>query len=233
VTKRLRTLAVTAATLLLLTLGCSTETGGSDGQAPSTAAPGDAAAEKLLLASADVTKNLTSAHIRVDLKGEFSRVGQASVIEGDAQVRPLVVNGQVTYRTGAVTPLIVAGDTVSVDIGGVWNEVGKTSVVIPPAVIDLSEGLPTIMGSIESPQRAGSEMIDGTESTRITGTMPVNAAKDLLPEATGPADVSVWVRSSGDPLLVRMLIDFSPEQAITVTVSKWDVPVRVTTSPSP
>jgi len=91
----------------------------------------DHAAEDLLRASADVAKNLTSAGIRVDLKGDFDQVGEASAIEGDAQARPLVVNGQETYGTGAGAPLIVADDTFSVEIGGVWNEVGATSVVFP------------------------------------------------------------------------------------------------------
>lgn len=216
----------------MLIPGCSS--GPSEGSGPSpSAAAADTAAEELLRTSAEATKKLTSAHIKVDLKGEFDRVGQASAIEGDAQAQPLVVNGQVTYRSGSVAPLIVADDTVSVEIGGTWNEVGATSVVIPPTVIDLSEGLPTLMESLESPQIVGPATSEGTETTQITGTMPTDTVKGLLPEATGPADVSVWVRGAGTPVLARTVIDFSAEKAITVTVSKWDAPVQVSAAPTP
>jgi hypothetical protein len=224
---------VAAASLLLVLSGCSSSGTPESAKRSPSASSSDPAAEDLLRASADVTKNLTSARIRVDLKGDFDRVGQASAIEGDAQARPLVVNGQVTYGTGSVAPLIVADDTVSVEIGGVWNEVGATSVVFPRAVIDLSEGLPTITHSIESAKIAGTEVVDGTEATLITGTMPTATVKDLLPKATGPANVSMWVRSTGDPVLVRTIIDFSADRAITITVSNWNALIHVTAAPTP
>jgi len=192
----------------------------------------DHAAEDLLRASADVAKNLTSARIRVDLKGDFDQVGEASAIEGDAQARPLVVNGQETYGTGAGAPLIVADDTFSVEIGGVWNEVGATSVVFPRAVIDVSEGLPTITHNIESAKIAGIEVVDGTEATSITGIMPTATVKNLLPKTTGPAYFSMWVHSTGDPVLVRTIIDFSADRAITITVSNWNALVHVTAAPT-
>ena len=143
-----------------------------------------------------------------------------------------MVNGQVTYGTGAGAPLIVADDTVSVEIGGVWNEVGATSVVFPRAVIDLSEGLPTITHNIESAKIAGIEVVDGTEATSITGIMPTATVKDLLPKTTGPAYFSMWVRSTGDPVLVRTIIDFSADRAITITVSNWNALVHVTAAPT-
>ncbi|MGA9374260.1 MAG: LppX_LprAFG lipoprotein [Mycobacterium sp.] len=229
---RQRTFVAIAASVALLVSGCSQSS--EDGSPLSSAAASiDAAAEDLLRTSAEATKKLTSAHIKVDLKGEFDRVGQATAIEGDAQAKPLVVNGQVTYRSGSVAPLIVADDTVSVEIGGTWNEVGATSVVIPPTVIDLSGGLPTLMESLETAHIAGQDTIEGIATTRIAGTMPIDTVKELLPEATGPADVSVWVRASGTPVLARTVIDFSTEKAITVTVSNWDAPVTVRAVPMP
>jgi hypothetical protein len=114
----------------------------------------------------------------------------------------------------------------------VWNEVGATSVVFPRAVIDVSEGLPTITHNIESAKIAGIEVVDGTEATSITGIMPTATVKDLLPKTTGPAYFSMWVHSTGDPVLVRTIIDFSADRAITITVSNWNALVHVTAAPT-
>lgn len=201
--------------------------------APAPTSSADPQARDLLRASADATKSLTSTHVIIALKGKFDRLGQAAVVDGDAQANPLVVNGTVTYQDGSVAPLIVAGDAVSVKQGGVWNDVGATAALVPPAIIDPRQGLPDLLDSAESPQLAGSETINGVDTNRVTATIPADRAKDLLPEAKGPADLTVWTRKADDPVLVRVLIGLSGDQSIAVTLSNWNVPVNISATPAP
>lgn len=192
----------------------------------------DPAASSLLRSSAEATKKLTSSHVVIDFKGNFDRLGRASRVDADAQVPPLVANGQITYQGGQIGPFVLANDTVSVQAGNVWNEAGSTASLIPPQLINPSQGLPTILAGVVSPQSAGDEVIDGVATVKMTGILPADKAKDIVPEADGPADFTAWIRKLGDPVLVRTQIGLSSDKVITVTLSNWDVPVHVTSAPS-
>jgi hypothetical protein len=222
-----------AMSVLATAIACSSGEGSAPSSASTATSTADSQAEALVRSSAATTKNLTSSHVLIQLQGKFDRFGQASVVDGDAQTRPLVMNGQVTYTNGEVAPLVIANDMVSVKLSGVWNEVGQVSSLVPPAIIDPSQGLPSILESIEAPQPAGSEVIGGVDTTKVTGTMPADQAQDLLQEASGPADFTVWIRKNGDPVLVRTAIGLSPQQSITITLSNWNVPVQVSATPAP
>jgi len=102
----------------------------------------DHAAEDLLRASADVAKNLTSAGIRVDLKGDFDQVGEASAIEGDAQALPYA-----DCEMDAVT--IAFGIRNVPDRARALREMAR--VVRPGgriAILELSEGRRGLMGAM-------------------------------------------------------------------------------------
>jgi lipoprotein LprG len=179
-----------------------------------------------------VTKRLTSAHIAIGLNGTFDRLGQISRIDCDAQVSPLIVNGMVTYQSGEIEPFVLANDTVSVKLGGIWNLVGATSVLIPSAIIDPRNGLPKILESVTDATFAGSEIINGIDTTKVTGTIPTDQARNILPEASAPAEFTAWIRKPGDPVLVRTTASFNPAQSATVTMSNWNLPVQVTLAPA-
>ncbi|WP_165617863.1 LppX_LprAFG lipoprotein [Mycobacterium syngnathidarum] len=223
-------LAAVVVVTLPAVAGCS-----SDDAAPTpvTTESADPEAQNLLGAGANATKTLASAHVGIALEGQFDRLGQATAVDGDAQASPLVVNGTVTYQNGETAPLVIANDTVSVKQGGVWNDVGATSALIPPAIIDARQGLPHLLNGAQSAQVAGSESIDGVDTTKVTATIPADEAAGLVPEATGPADLTVWIRKAGDPVLVRALIKLSASQSMTVTLSKWNVPVKVSPALAP
>lgn len=214
----------------LASAGCSADAHNAAPATPSTAA--DSAAATLLRSSAAATKKLTSSHVVIDFRGNFDRLGRASRVDADAHVPPLVANGQITYQGGQAGPFVLANDTVSVQAGNVWNEAGTAASLIPPQLIDPSQGLPTILDGVVSPQSGGEEVIDGTATAKVTGTLPAEQAKDIVPEADGPADFTAWIRKAGDPLLVRAQIGLSADKVIAVTLSNWDSPVHVTAVPS-
>lgn len=231
---RLVVITSTLISVLSLSAGCSTDRS-SVPAAPSSTANSQGAdnqAGALLRSSSEATKTLATAHVVIVFQGQFSRLGQVSKIDGDAQASPLIANGMVTYQNGEVAPFVLAGDTVSVEVGGVWNAVGATSALIPSAIIDPHQGLPNILNSVKDPQSAGSEIIDGTDTAKVTGTLPAEQATEILPDASGPADFTAWIRKAGDPVLVRMALGFNPGQSLTATFSNWNIPVHVTAAPA-
>jgi hypothetical protein len=221
--------AAVAVSAAAVVVSCSSNNG-APAPLPTTSASPET--RNALHSCAEATKSLTSAHVNIVLNGKFDRLGQASAVDGDAQASPLVINGTVKYQNGSTAPLVVANDAVSVKQGGVWNDVGATSTLVPPAVIDPRQGLPDLLDGTESPQLSGTETIDAVDTTRVTATIPADKAKDLLPEANGPADLTVWIRKAAPPVLVRALIGLNAQQSIVVTLSNWNTPVQVSATPA-
>ncbi len=182
--------------------------------------------------AAEATKKLTSAHVAVVVTGKFDQLGPVSAVDADIQSSPLIANGEVSYDSGTKAPMVVADDIVSVKTGDQWGEVGSTSTFVPPQLLDPSIGLPAILDSVTDLGLQGSETIDGTKTTKVTGTMPADRAEEFLPGAAGPADFTASMRDGADPVLVRAVIDFSGDRSLEVTLSKWNAPVQVTAAPA-
>jgi LppX_LprAFG lipoprotein len=243
---RIIAISVTLFTATGLASGCSSGGGpaagpmplasGGQAQGPTSAAPApvasDPQAEGLVRASAKATAGLTSTHMLVQLTGQFNRLGEVAKVDSDAQVRPLMASGQLTYADGGTAPFVLGDGTVKVKLGDVWNTVGATSTLIPAQIIDPGQGLPELLGSVGGLRYAGTETIDGVETTKVTGTMPVDEAKNLVAEATGPADMTTWIRKDGDPILVRAEVDFNPSKSVAVTLSNVNAPVHITPAPT-
>ncbi|WP_082943085.1 LppX_LprAFG lipoprotein [Mycobacterium sp. 852002-40037_SCH5390672] len=213
----------------LLAGGCSQHAG----SAPSpSASRGDSGAERLVRSSAEATRKLVSAHVAVVVKGKFDRLGPVTNVDADVQANPLIANGQITYSNGTSAPFGLADGKLSVMQGSEWTEVGSTSAFLPPSVIDPSQGLPLILDSIVGLQMQGTDTVDGIPTQKVSGTVPADRLKKYFPEATGAADFTAWIQDSANPVLVRTAGTLSAQQGLTVTLSKWNVPVSVTAPPS-
>jgi lipoprotein LprG len=213
----------------MLTAGCSRDTS-SQPTVPTT--PTDNQVETLVHRCAATTSNLPSAHIAVGIKGTFPRLGPIAHIEADVRLKPMMANGQATYDDGTVAPFVLADDMLSVKLGNEWSELGTTSAFLPTGMIDPSRVAQTIMDSVTSLQSAGTETIDGVAARKVTGVVPARRLQDIIPDATKPADFTVWIRESGDPVLMRTTINASAEQSLTVSLSKWNAPVSLTPAPT-
>jgi lipoprotein LprG len=219
-------LAVTAA---VLTVGCSPDAGNRSAVVTSSA---DNQAEALVRSCAQTTRDLASAHVVVDIQGKIGRLGRVNHIAADVQAKPMMANGQATYDNGVSAPFVLADDTVSIKMGNDWSEVGTTSALGSPSILDPNRGLRTILDSIISVRSAGTDNVDGLPTNKVTGIVPTRRVKEILPDAAKPADFTAWIRQGGEPVLVRATINVSAQQSLTVSLSKWNVPVSLTPAPT-
>jgi hypothetical protein len=218
-----------AVIVAMLIAGCSPDMT-SQPTVPTTS--GDNQLESLVHRCAATTSNLASAHIAVGIKGKFPRLGPIAHIEADTRLKPMMANGQATYDDGTVAPFVLAEGVISVKLGNEWSELGTTSAFLPIGMIDPARVAQTVMDSVTSLHSAGTETIDGVAARKITGIVPARRLQDIIPDATKPADFTVWIRKSGDPVLMRTIINASAEQSLTLSLSKWDAPVSLTPAPT-
>jgi lipoprotein LprG len=223
---KLGLIACFTVTSAVLTAGCSSGAGSPP------ASPAYNQTETFVRSSAEATRNLASAHVAVDIKGKFPRLGRVVHIDADVRVKQMMANGQATYDNGSVVPFVVADHTLSAKVGNQWSELGTTSAFVPPAMIDPSQAAQAVLENNTSLQSAGTETIDGVSTRKVTGNVPARQVEEILPDATKSAVFTAWIRDQGDPVLVRTTVSVSGEQAVTVSLSKWNVPVSLTPAPA-
>lgn len=218
-------------TACVLLAGCTTEAP-APGTETTSVAP-DSAAADLVRAAAEATKKLASAHVVVAIHGKFDRLGPVTKADADVQSSPLTANGNVTYDTGVVAPFVLENDRVSVRLMNEWSEVGTVSDFIPSAMIDPGKGLPTLLQNIlPTVQLDGSEKVGDMDTKKVVGSLSADQVSAVVPEAGSPADFTAWIRDGADPVLVRAILTVDPQRSLDVTLSNWNVPVKLTPAPT-
>lgn len=214
------------ACLMLLLSACTTAP-------PSSEAPSSATStvDSPLMAdirqAVDATKALTSAHLAVRTTGQIDSMLGITSADVDVRANPLTAKGVCTYHDEAGVPFRVKDDTISVKLFDDWTNLGSVSDLSASRLLDPINGVAKMLSGVTNLQSQGPEVIDGVPTTRITGTLPPDTVKILVPDARNSAPATVWIASDGSHRLVRASVDLGSGKSVQVTLSKWNEPVNV------
>lgn len=236
-----RPVLIAASTALAFTValtGCSDKggpTGGSETTATAGASNVDASA--LLTSAAEASKKVTSTHFTVDVTGKVPNM-PLSKVDGDLQVKPVTqAEGTATVDIGGKSEgkfTFIDGTMYAALMGDKYVDYGDgKSIYDVASLFDEKKGIPTILTKISGAKAAGSETINGQETTKITGTVPATeiaavSGSRVDPDKSVPVPTTVWIQSSGDKQLVRIEVKPSADGTITLTFSQWGKKVTVT-----
>ncbi|GAA2387620.1 MULTISPECIES: LppX_LprAFG lipoprotein [Gordonia] len=223
---------VTAAVALT---GCSS----SDSGDTDSTTTSDSAATTSLDAAADTAAALTGAKVDIEVEGSLQGLN-ASEVEASIGTKPKMVGeGTATLDMGGKSveaPFVYVDDHMYADVDdkGYIDYGSGRSIYDVSKILDVNEGVPHVLRSIQGAKEEGSETVDGVEATKITGTLP---AKDLAgltgtsPQAKGldgDIPVTVWVTKDGKNNVVRVASEPAKGASMTVTLSDWGKTVTVT-----
>ncbi|WP_197500120.1 LppX_LprAFG lipoprotein [Mycobacterium adipatum] len=219
---------MTAAAVVALA-GCSSEPTSSESSV-------DAAA--LVQQSSEAMQGLTGAHFVVTAEGKIPNL-KVTKLEADVASKPAVAaEGTATVQVGQQTQeakLIFADGKLYSDIAepGQWIDYGEGSSIYNLSVLlDPQQGLANALAKLQDPKVEGTEDIDGTATTKITGTASTNAVAELAgakkaPEKEQTVPMTVWIADDDPHYLVRAEITPVPDTKITMTLSDFGKQVNV------
>lgn len=214
--------------VVALVVGCT-----SPSPSPSPEDTPDPAA--LVKESGETTKEQTSAHLKLVVEGDIEGL-PVELIEGDLTRNPAVASKGTLDMTYMGQQLKGVGFVVfdgnlwaAITPGGSPTNFGPASAVYDPAtVLDPDAGLANVLANFTDATLDGNEAVEGVESARITGNVPADAVNKIAPQigATGPVPGTVWI-SEENSELTQIKLEPSSGNTVTMTLSKWGVPVTV------
>lgn len=240
-TPRPALIAASAAVALSVALtGCSdkgTSTTGTTDTAAASASSSDTDAPALVKAASEAAKNVTSLHFLVKVDGKVPNM-PISKVDGDLQVKPVTqATGTATIDIGGLSEgkfVYTDGTMYASLLGANYVDYGDgASIYDVSALFDPAKGIPNVLAKMTGVKAAGTETIDGQETTKVTGTVPATeiaaiSGSRVDPEKSVPVPTTAWIQTSGDKQLVRLEVKPSAEGTITLTFSKWGQKVTVT-----
>ena len=227
-------IAAAAAAALALT-ACGTEKAGPEASSSGS----DDAASSLVAKSAEAMKNVTSAHVTMTADGNVPNL-KVTKLEADVASKPAVVaTGEATVQMGQATQtakLIYVDDHLYSDIAepGQFFDYGAGSSIYNLSVIfDPSQGLANALSHLKDPKSAGSETINGVQTTKITAKASTNDVAELAGSRKAPENaqdwpVTVWIAESEPHNLVQAQINVTDPADAKVTMTLSDFGKTVT-----
>lgn len=216
--------------VVALVAGCTSP---SPSPSPTAEETPDPAA--LVEEASETTKDQTSAHLKLVVEGDIEGL-PIEFIEGDLTRSPAVAAKgtlDMTYagqQLKAVEFVVFEGNLwAAITAGGSLSNFGPASAVYDPAtILDPDAGLANVLATFTDPTVDGNEAVDGVESARITGNVPADAVNKIAPQigATGPVPGTVWIAEENSEL-TQVQLEPSSGNTVTMTLSKWGVPVTV------
>ncbi|GAC80069.1 lipoprotein LprA [Gordonia malaquae] len=225
---------VVAASVILT--GCSSS---DDSGSSSTTAASDSAAKSTLDAAATATEALTGAHIVLSIDGKLQSLN-ATKVEADVETKPeLKGKGRTTLNMGNRTteaPFVYIDGKLYADVAdkGYQDYGDGRSIYDVSKILDSKNGVPAILRALQGANKAGTETVNGVETTKITGTV---SGKDLAGLASTPStgelaeatyDATVFVTNDGKNNVARVVVSPAKDATLTVDISKWGQKVDVT-----
>jgi lipoprotein LprA len=193
----------------------------------------------LVKQSSDAMKELSSAHVVITAEGKVPNL-KVTKLEADVAATPAVAaTGSATIAMGQQTQdaklIFVEGHLYS-DIAepGQFIDYGPgTSIYNLSVLLDPQQGLANALAKLKDPKAAGSEDINGTKTTKITGTASTNDIAELAgarkaPEKERTVPMTVWISESEPHYLVRAEIEPVPSTKLVMTLSDFGKQVTVT-----
>jgi lipoprotein LprG len=210
-----------------LIAGCSSGSTQSGGPLPD--------ATTLVKQSADVTKNLKSAHLVLSVIGKVPGL-PIKTLTGDLTTAPATAasgNVQLTMGGSEVDAnfVVVDGELYATLTPNKWSDFGKASDVYDvSAILNPDTGLANLLANFTNAKAEGRETINGQSTIRISGNVPADAVNKLASQlnAGNTTPSTVWIQETGDHQLVQAKMDKSSGNSVQMTLSNWNQPVQVT-----
>jgi lipoprotein LprG len=212
----------------------SCTSGASDTAATSTAQ----GAQQLLRKSGASMKAVTSVQFSLTVTGELTAIPvhnatgvltRAGDARGNARITELGQLVQVDF--------VLVGDTFYVKgPTGNYQKLSASlaeSIFDPTAILDPNRGVAHVLASVQNPQPAGGETVDGVATTKITGKVGKQIAGDLVPGIGADVDATLWLANDDKALPVRAQF-VVPTTAgnsggtVVVDLSNYNQPVTIT-----
>lgn len=211
----------------LIPVACAKDVSGESYSGVSSSPVPDDPLRTLLSEAAHGTQNLASAHLTLVTTGQIDALSLIAGGQFDVQTSPLASTGTVTYDGQLNVPFSLVDGNVSVKLFDEWTRIGTVDELIPEGLLDPRKGIAAIADEVVDPQQHGTEEVDGIRTLKVTGTIPVQAARIMLPDTDKSHTVTAWIREDDSHDIVRTLVDVGPGQTIETTLSKWNVAVDV------
>lgn len=213
------------ASLLLWVSGCASAPKESENP-PATGTTADSPLMAEIRQSVDATKPLSSAHLSVRTNGQVDSMLGITNADVDVRANPLTAKGSCTYNGQADVPFRIKNDTISVKLFDDWTNLGSVSDLSATRLLDPANGVAKLLSGVNNLQSQGTEVIDGVNTNKITGTLPTDTVKIIDPGARQSRPATVWIAQDGSHRLVRASVDLG-SGSVQVTLSKWNEPVNV------
>lgn len=218
-------LALVASLLLLFLTGCESPPQDPEGQTP-TGTTADSPLMADVRQSADATKALTSVHLAVRTNGQVDSMLGITSADVDVKANPITAKGSCTYNGQADVPFRIKDDKISVKLFDDWTNLGSVSDLSGTRLLDPANGVGKVLSGVTNLQSQGTEVVDGINTNKITGTLPTDTVKIVDPGARQSRPATVWIAQDGSHRLVRASVDLG-SGSVQVTLSKWNEPVNV------
>jgi lipoprotein LprA len=225
---RLGILTATAAVAATV-VGCS---GGDHSGGPDAAT--------LVQDSATAMRAVTSAHVVLTAEGRVPNL-KVTELNADVATTPATIGtGDVTLHMGADTTqsakvIYVDGHLYS-DIAepGRFTDYGQgNSIYNLSIILDPQKGLANALATLRDPKTEGTEDINGTTATKISGVSSTTdvaqlAGAKLAPEHEQTVPVTVWIADDDPHHLLKAQIAPKPGTTITLTLNDFGKQVTAT-----
>jgi lipoprotein LprG len=213
--------------LLAVTLaGCSKK---SDPNLPSGAS--------LVTDAATKTKNLKSAHIKIETDGDVGSLPLRRA-EGDL-VRSGDAKGSIQLSQFGVLIqydfVVVNKDIYLKGVTGGFQKVDAAtaaSIYDPSAVLDPDRGIAKLLATATNPKTEARETVDGKDTYRVSVNLDPTVVSNLVPGVTGTVTGKLWLDVKTKDLVKAVLTvpGGTAAKPATVTISESNVDVPVTVS---
>jgi lipoprotein LprG len=192
-------------------------------------------ATTLVKQSADVTKNLKSAHLVLSVIGKVPGL-PIKTLTGDLTTAPATAasgNVQLTMGGSEVDAnfVVVDGELYATLTPNKWSDFGKASDIYDVStILNPDTGLANLLANFTNAKAEGRETINGQSTIRISGNVPADAVNKLASQlnAGNTTPSTVWIQETGDHQLVQAKMDKSSGNSVQMTLSNWNQPVQVT-----
>lgn len=222
---------MSAATALIA--GCSFKSTSGGGPLPDASAT-----STLVKQSADVTKNLKSAHLVLTVTGKIPGLPVKN-LSGDLTTSPSTAaqgSAQLTFLGQDISAdfVVVDGDlyTNALNPGDkTMTDVGPAAQVYDPsALLNPDTGVANVLANFTGGKAEGRDQISGQTAVRISGNVSADAVNKIASpfKATNPVPSTVWIVESGDHQLAQVSLQYSQGNTVQMTLSNWGQPVSVT-----
>jgi lipoprotein LprG len=194
------------------------------------------AASGLLAASATAMRGVSTVHFTLNVNGTLSGVPVQSA-EGDLNSKGQA-KGNAKIELGQLVQVDFVLYGSSFYIKGPTGGYQKISASLagamfdPSAILSPTKGVARLLSAVRNPTTEAKESVGGTDTYRVSGTVPKDAVGSLVPGVNADVPAKIWISADGRNLPVKAEFtvpgtDGSQAATVDVTISNVNEPVTV------